>query len=137
MYNNDSNYQEAVRKIEEYRCKYGNNTCCCGNGGVIGPTGPTGPQGPATITVGDTVTSAPGTNAIVTNSGTPENVILEFAIPRGDIGPTGPAGEQGPQGEVGPTGPAGEQGPQGEIGPTGPTGELGPQGEAMIRGICL
>ena len=31
MYNNDSNYQEAVRKIEEYRCKYGNNTCCCGD----------------------------------------------------------------------------------------------------------
>ena len=134
MYNNDSNYQGAVRKIEEYRCKYGNNTCCCGNGGVIGPTGPTGPQGPATITVGETVTSAPGTNAIVTNSGTPENVILEFAIPRGDVGPTGPTGEQGPQGEIGPTGPAGEQGLQGEIGPTGPAGEQGPQGEVGPTG---
>ena len=119
MYNNDSNYQEAVRKIEEYRCKYGNNTCCCNTGGVVGPTGPTGPQGPAAITVGDTVTSAPGTNAIVTNSGTPENVILEFAIPRGDIGPTGPAGEQGPQGEQSiqrPTGPIRPRGHQGPLG---------------------
>jgi len=40
MYNNDSNYTEAIRKIEEYRCKYGSNSgCCCNNVGGVGPTG--------------------------------------------------------------------------------------------------
>lgn len=68
---------------------------------VVGPTGPTGPAGAATITVGTTTTGDPGTNASVTNSGTNENVILDFVIP---AGPTGPQGIQGP---TGPTGPAG------------------------------
>lgn len=55
-----------------------------------GPTGPTGPQGPATIEVGTTTTTEPGTDAAVTNIGTNENIILDFSIPTGDIGPTGP-----------------------------------------------
>ena len=50
----------------------------------------TGPTGPATITVGTTTTSAPGTSAIVTNTGTNQNAILNFTIPRGETGPTGP-----------------------------------------------
>lgn len=70
---------------------------------VIGPTGPTGPAGAATITVGSTTTTDPGTNASVTNAGTSDNVILNFSIPRGATGPTGP------QGEIGPTGPAGAE----------------------------
>lgn len=60
--------------------------------------GPTGPQGPATITIGTTTTTNPGTNANVTNSGTKENVILNFSIPRGDKGENGTPGERGPIG---------------------------------------
>lgn len=56
---------------------------------VIGPTGPTGPRGPAstTIKVNSTSTGAPGTNAIVTNSGTETDVLLDFVIPAGVTGP--------------------------------------------------
>ena len=61
---------------------------CC----IVGPTGPRGPSGPATISVGDTVTGDPGTEASVTNTGTNENVILTFTIPQGPTGPQGPSG---------------------------------------------
>lgn len=56
---------------------------------VIGPTGPTGPTGPAstTIMINSTTTGAPGTNAIVTNSGTKTDVLLDFVIPAGVTGP--------------------------------------------------
>ncbi|MBR2834063.1 MAG: hypothetical protein IKE75_06565 [Bacilli bacterium] len=64
-------------------------------GGITGPTGPTGPAGPATITIGTTTTGDPGTDANVTNAGTPENVILDFIIPTGETGPTGPTGPTG------------------------------------------
>ncbi len=40
----------------------------------------------ATVTVGTTTTTAPGTNASVTNSGTKTNAILNFSIPRGEPG---------------------------------------------------
>ena len=54
-----------------------------------------GPQGPAgTIAINSTTTTLPGTNASVTNTGTPEAAVLNFFIPRGDqgvIGPQGPA----------------------------------------------
>ena len=86
------------------------------------PAGPQGPQGDpgtpgaagtaATVAVGSTVTSAPGADAAVTSSGTPQNVTLNFSIPRGATGPTGATGSQG------------------AIGPQGPTGPMGPQGEA-------
>ena len=79
---------------------------------IMGPTGPTGPQGPSTIEVGTTTTTEPGTDASVINSGTDENVILDFFIPAGETGPTGPTGETGPTG------------PTGETGPTGPTGDV-------------
>lgn len=55
----------------------------------IGSTGPTGPAGPATINVGTTTTGTPGTPATVTNSGTNQNVILDFVIPAGITGPVG------------------------------------------------
>ena len=96
--------------------------------GTTGPTGPTGPQGPVTIEVGTTTTSLPGTDASVTNSGTDENVVLDFVIPQGEAGETGPTGATGVQGEVGPTGP------QGEVGPTGPQGEVGPTGPQGLDG---
>lgn len=87
-----------------------------------GIPGPTGPQGPATITIGNVTTGDPGTQATVTNSGTIENVVLDFTIPAGPQGPEGHQGEQGLQGIQGPPGIAGPAGPAGEEGPTGPTG---------------
>ena len=95
---------------------------------IVGPTGPTGPQGPASIAVGVTTTTDPGTNASVTNVGTDDNVILNFNIPRGETGPIGPQGIPGTEGPTGPTGPQGLQGLQGIQGPTGPTGPQGLQG---------
>ena len=105
---------------------------------IVGPTGPTGPQGPASIAVGVTTTTDPGTNASVTNVGTNDNVILNFNIPRGETGPIGPQGipgTEGPTGPTGPTGPQGLQGIQGPTGPTGPTGPAGPQGLQGLQGI--
>lgn len=94
---------------------------------LMGPTGPTGPRGPASITVGITNTGLPNTNAEVSNSGTNDNVILDFVIPQG---PTGPIGLQGPTGPTGPKGDQGSQGIQGTIGPQGPQGPTGPTGPA-------
>ena len=94
--------------------------------GPTGPTGPTGPQGPASIAVGVTTTTDPGTNASVTNVGTDDNVILNFNIPKGETGPIGPQGIPGIEGPTGPTGPTGPQGLQGLQGIQGPTGPAGP-----------
>ena len=102
---------------------------------IVGPTGPTGPQGPASIAVGVTTTTDPGTNASVTNVGTDDNVILNFNIPRGETGPIGPQGIPGTEGPTGPTGPQGLQGLQGIQGPTGPTGPQGLQGLQGLQGI--
>ncbi len=52
--------------------------------------GATGPSG--TVEVGTTTTGAPGTDAAVTNTGTPSAAILNFTIPRGDTGLTGDNG---------------------------------------------
>lgn len=66
-----------------------------GADGEIGPTGATGETGPtgaaATITIGNVTTGEPGTPAEVTNSGTDENAIFDFVIPRGETGPGGGA----------------------------------------------
>lgn len=105
--------------------------------GIPGPTGPTGPQGPATVAIGNVTTGAPGTSATITNSGTNENVILNFTIPRGATGATGEQGIPGPTGPQGPQGAQGVQGQiglQGPIGPTGPTGPTGPQGPQGLQG---
>ena len=48
-----------------------------------------GPAG--TVAVGTTTTGVPGTSAAVTNTGTPSAAILNFTIPRGDVGATGAA----------------------------------------------
>lgn len=61
-----------------------------GADGAPGQQGPVGPAGAAaTITIGTVSTGAPGSNASVTNSGTPTAAILDFVIPRGDPGAGG------------------------------------------------
>lgn len=57
-----------------------------GNTGAQGATGP-----PNVLTVQSTTTGAPGTNASVVISGTSPSQALAFTVPRGDIGPQGPA----------------------------------------------
>lgn len=46
----------------------------------------------ATVDVGTTTTGDPGTDAMVTNSGTTSAAVLDFVIPRGERGERGPAG---------------------------------------------
>lgn len=85
------------------------------------PAGPQGPQGEpgtpgaaganASVTVGSTNTGAAGSSAAVTNSGTAQNAVFNFTIPRGDTGATGATGAQG---AIGPEGPQGPMGPAGE-----------------------
>lgn len=43
----------------------------------------------ATITIGSVTTGEPGSDAAVTNSGTPTDAILNFKIPRGESGGSG------------------------------------------------
>lgn len=71
--------------------------------------GPTGPTGPAIVEVNSTTTGNPGTEAIVRNSGTNQEVKLDFTIPAGIAGPIGPKGDIGPTGPTGPTGPSFER----------------------------
>ena len=80
-------------------------TSITGPTGATGSTGSTGPKGDAaaTILVNSTTTSAPGTSALVSNSGTSSNVKLDFTIPRGADGAAGAAGATGPQGPAGAT----------------------------------
>lgn len=88
--------------------------------GDKGDTGATGPAGAAaTIVVGTVETGEPGTLASVTNAGTSSAAKLNFTIPRGNTGATGPTG---PKGETGSTGPQGPQGEKGDTGPQGPAG---------------
>lgn len=73
-----------------------------GDTGAAGAQGPQGPQGVqglqglqgpagngATITIGSVTTSAPGTSAQVTNSGTSSAVVLDFVLPKGKDGADG------------------------------------------------
>ena len=89
-------------------------------GNAIGPVGPEGPRGlkgdqgekgeqgekgdkgdAATVTVGTTTTGEPGTEANVINTGTANDAILDFAIPRGEKGEKGDKGDKGDIGEQG------------------------------------
>lgn len=119
---NDESYQRALCKVEEYK-RLNPQSCCC----IPVP----GPQGPATITVGTTTTGEPGTDASVTNSGTTENVVLDFVIPQGEAGLQGETGAAGPQGEAGVDG----QTPTLAIG-TVTTGQPGAPAEATITGTA-
>ena len=133
----NNQYSRKIQKILEEGKKCQNR---CGVFGPTGPTGPTGPAGAATITVGQTTTGDPGTQASVENVGTAQNVILDFTIPQGIDGATGPTGPTGATGETGATGPTGPTGATGEtptleIG-TINTGEPGTQASASITGTA-
>ena len=85
-----------------------------GEPGEQGPAGPTGPAGSkgepgaaATVSVGTVTTGAAGSGATVLNTGTTSAAVLNFTIPRGDKGETGPRGETGSKGETGPQGAPG------------------------------
>ena len=133
----DNDYSSKIKCILEEGKKHQERCCIVG---PTGPRGPIGPQGPATITVGNTITTDPGTEAKVTNVGTNENAILTFSIPAGATGPQGPTGSRGPvgsqgiQGIAGPAGPRGATGQAGAQGPIGPTGPTGPKGDTGATG---
>ena len=61
---------DALAEVEYYR-----------EHGLVGPPGEA-----ATITVGDVEASAPGSAPQVTNSGTSQNAVLNFTLPRGEPG---------------------------------------------------
>ena len=69
--------------------------------------GPQGPEGKAaSIRIGSVLTGDPGAQAAVSNSGTENDAILDFVLPRGQIGPTGPSGADGRDGKDGVPGAA-------------------------------
>ena len=115
--NSCDDYERIRKRIEEERKKY--QICY-----VQGPTGPRGEKGdrgipgPSSIDVGITETVEPFEVAKVENSGTNEDVILNFKIPRG---------QQGVEGKIGPQGIPGPKGEKGDIGPQGIKGERGDQ----------
>lgn len=123
-----------------------------GVAGITGPTGPTGATGAdgedgeaASVVVGTTETGEPGTAAVVTNGGTPQNAVLNFVIPRGATGVTGSTGATGPTGPTGisvtgptgATGATGVTGPTGATGPTGSTGAIGATGPTGAAGVSI
>lgn len=71
------------------------------------------PSNASTVRVGKTITGPPGSDAFVSNSGSPCHAVLDFTIPQGDPGDTGPAGPAGASGPAGPPGPKGAAGPAG------------------------
>ena len=79
----------------------------------------------STIRVGEVRS---GSTASVVNSGTVNDVVLDFVLPKGDRGLQGIQGERGLQGEPGPRGEKGEKGDKGERGLQGLQGKQGLQG---------
>ena len=76
-----------------------------GEPGQDGAPGTAGaPGAAATITVGETTTGEPGTQAAVTNSGTSSAAVLNFTIPKGSKGDKGDKGDPGDTGSQGPQG---------------------------------
>lgn len=72
-------------------------------GHVVGGGGGGGGGAPgqaATITVGETITGEPGTDASVVNVGTSNAAVLEFTIPRGASGTNGKDGVNGADGKT-------------------------------------
>lgn len=89
----------------------------------------------ATVEVGTVITGSPEENAQVYATGTPQEVRLNFVIPRGKQGPVGPKGDPGPEGRTGPKGDpftysdftqeqlASLKGDKGDTGPSGADGK--------------
>ena len=109
-----------------------------------------GIQGPAgTITISQTITGEPGTQASVENTGTPENAQLVITIPRGDKGEPGQNGADGKAATVtvGET-VTGAAGSQAQVENTGnenaavlkftiPQGQQGDKGDPGQRGATI
>ncbi len=73
------------------------------------------PGNAATINIGNVNTVNPNTPASVTNTGNQNAAILNFNIPKGETGATGPTGPKGETGATGPQGPKGDKGDTGDI----------------------
>ncbi len=78
----------------------------------------------ATIKIGSVATGKEGTDVIITNTGTENDAVFNFVIPKGS------KGDKGDRGETGPQGIQGKQGEQGVAGPQGPRGDKGDKGES-------
>lgn len=116
-----------------------------------------GADGTGTTRVGTTTTGEPGTQASVSNSGTPYNAILDFTIPQGPVGPQGPKGQDGAATisihntyTVSSDMPASVDNvgtpevasldfyiPQGPKGDTGETGPQGPKGDTGMGTVAI
>lgn len=71
----------------------------------VGDRGPKGDTGPANVlAVGTVATGASGSTAVVTITGAAPSQVINFTIPRGDIGAVGPAGANGTNGTNGVSG---------------------------------
>ena len=82
-----------------------------GADGTTGATGATGAAGSAaTVNVGTVTTGAAGSSASVTNAGTSNAAVFNFAIPKGDVGATGAVGSAGATGATGAKGDTGAAG---------------------------
>lgn len=108
--------------------------------GAQGPAGNTGPAGPSnTLTIGNVVTGAPGSQATATITGTSPNQSLNLTIPEGDKGDTGDAatiavgtvttGTPGSSATITNSGTSAAAVfdfviPRGDVGPTGPPANL-------------
>lgn len=97
---------ENIGTPQNVKLNFGIPTGPQGPQGEQGPQGAQGPQGlkgdtgakgadgaAAKVTVGNTNTGAAGTNASVENTGNDTYAVLNFTIPRGDKGETGPMPE--------------------------------------------
>ena len=108
---------------------------------ITGPTGPTGPTG-ATGPVGETEKLVVGrvttvdfsSGANVKDRYNDGKHYLDFSIPCGYTGATGPKGDTGAKGDRGEPGIKGEKGEQGIQGIQGEKGEQGIQGEKGENG---
>lgn len=111
------------------------------------------PGAAAEVYVGSTTTGVSGSNASVVNVGTATSAVLNFTIPRGDIGATGPTGPTGPAGAAATvavgtttTGVSGSSASVSNVGstsaavldftiPRGDTGATGPTGAAATISV--
>lgn len=133
-----------------------------GDKGDKGDTGNTGSQGPSgSITLGTVTTTASGTSASITNSGTSSAAVFDFSIPRGDRGNTILNGSGAPSSGIGGDGDfyldttagvmygpktsgawssttfVSTPGPAGSPGAAGPAGPAGPAGATDARMFFL
>ena len=103
--------------------------------GATGMRGATGTAGSTPIiTVGGTVTGAPGTQTRVDETFTLGGASLLFTIPQGATGATGASGQPGPTGATGANGQPGPAGATGANGQPSVTGATGASGQPGVTG---